>query len=218
MSNEALTAVTAEQWAVILPDLEKLLKTKQKAGEDLSAYALRLVKMASDEKKVSDDDWETLEDVTQMWVNGSKVADEKGEPPLLPPGVVGAPADAASGETEPAEATKAPAKTANGSKAPAKKAVAKKVPAKKAAAKKAAAKKTPAKSGEKSRGRPTLFSDADKITIKQKEPFRAGSASAIGFAKMKTGMTVEKAIEAGTPRRLIRWSKICDYIEVAAAK
>jgi hypothetical protein len=208
---ETLTAVTTEQWDAIRAELEKLLKIKQKAGESLPDYAVRLAKAGIDPKKVSDDDWNTLdEDTTQKWLNGASIALEKGEQIALPPGSY----DAATETSESAAAP--PAKKSGGKKAPAAKKAAAEPPAKKAAATKALAKKAakaPAK--EKGRGRPTLFSENDVIKVNQATPFRAGTASATGYAKIKDGMTVKKAIAAGAPRRLIRWANICEYITVA---
>lgn len=222
-TDTELTEVTAKQWGAIRADLEKLLSAEQKDGEPLADYARRLARAASDPKKITDDAWETLDDLTQKWVNGANSLDEKGEPVPLPPGSETS-APPAAGEGAPAGDTAAPAAKAPKRKAPAakparepeKKAPAKKVPAKKKVPeKKPAAKQAPA---EKSRGRPTLFQDTDVIHIKKKEPFRAGTASAIGFSKIRDGATVAKAVTAGTPRRLIRWAKICEYIDVRAAK
>lgn len=229
--QDMLTEVNAEQWAAIQPDLEKLLKIKRKDGETLLAYATRLAKAANDPKRVTDDAWNDLQEVTQQWINGANVLDEKGEPVPLPPGAAEAEAAAQEGSgkasdgDEPTTGREGPGK----GKAPgpnAGKAAKPKKPAKPARPAKEAKPAKPAKEAKpakpvkkddaKSRGRPTLFSNEDVITIKNKEPFRAGTASAIGFSKIKNGMTVNKAIEAGTPRRLIRWANICEYITVSA--
>lgn len=218
-ADDILTEVTAEQFATVREELEALLKTKQKKGEDLPEYAARLAKMAADPKKVSDDDWEGLSETpTQKWVNGANVALEAREQVPLPPGTddgdEGDDVDEAE-EAAAKEAAKAPRTTRGRS---AKK---QETPAKKAKAAAPKKQKTPAKkavAGGKPRGRPRLFSDDDIITVKEKEPFRAGTMSAKGFALLKTGMTVKKAVAAGTTRRLIRWANICDYIDVAPAE
>lgn len=234
MAEQEITSITAEQWTGIQADLEKLLKTKRKPSETLAVYAQRLAKMANDPKKISDEMFQTLDDLSGNWVNSFLVANEKGTgASLLPPEDPSSAVDTAADEgvtsgdeaKETAEsAATAPSKASGRTKPkskPAKAPVPEKAPTKKA--KDAAAppaKKAPAKSkadADKSRGRPALFNSADVIKIVNKEPFRAGTASADGFSKIKDGATVKKAMDAGAPRRLIRWAKICGYIEVKSA-
>lgn len=223
----ALTEVSAEQFVAIRADLEKLLKTAQKPKESLVNYAVRLAKTTADPKRVTDDDWETLDEQTQMWVNGMIDADEKGGAPTLPLGVKDevASEDAVASDVEtnkeaqarPPVKTKTKTRTEVGTvkvtpEKPSKKnKLTGKAVEKEVAPKKKSKDKKESKEG---RGRPSLFGATDVITVKQKAPFRAGTLSAIGFANIRTGATVQKAIAAGVPRRLIRWSNICGYIEI----
>lgn len=213
-----LTEVTAEQWETILPDIEKVLGLKRKKNEALIDYATRLAKTAVDPKKLTDDAWQTLDDLTQEWVNGSQHAMERGESVLLPPdtveddGVVddasddvdADDADQPDSEEDVAQELEEPAK------APTKKKPAKKTPAAPAPApaKTKAKPKAAPKSSDASttRGRPTLFGPDAKITPAHKEnPYREGSKGAAWYAKYKKGQTVDEAIAAGVPRGQIRF-------------
>lgn len=230
--SDSLTKVSLEQFVVICKDLEKLLKTEQKKGEKLGVYALRLAKRATDSSVVNDDDWETLEEQTQQWVNGMIDADEKGTALILPPAEAEAEADDADvGEQSTAEAAKPAEKKsskANGAgkkeaKAPA--SVKKAVASKKAAAdKKPAAGKKEAKAADKKEGaarrgrRPKHGEDAViKLTV-QDNPHRKGSNDFDKFKKLKNydGKTFGKAIAAGVDPSYLRYLEKREILTVKA--
>ena len=71
--------ITLEQWDAIKAELLLICKLKESA--DIRQFAHDL---ACEANKISDEDWETLTDGTQNWVNTSLVAIENHAPIVLP--------------------------------------------------------------------------------------------------------------------------------------
>lgn len=210
----------------VFAELQEVLNLEEKDGEPAEAFAERLALKAN---TLKDDEWETLSESTQRWVNDALTALEEKKDIPLPEGMVSEESteeetptqeagDAGSDpETSPKE-TKAKKK-----KAPAKaKAAPGAKPAKAAKAPTKAtkpAKKAKAKPEANGGGRPGpkgTFSRTAKIKIVAKEnPYREGTKSAKWFAVYKEGMTVEAAIAAGTPRHHIRWDAVQGNIKLS---
>jgi pyruvate/2-oxoglutarate dehydrogenase complex dihydrolipoamide acyltransferase (E2) component len=209
----------------IVEDLQALLNLEPEEGETQHEFAKRLAEKGFG---VTEENWETLSEPTQSWINDTVTAVSEKKPIsqlTLPSGIDGViPAEPVSdpetGEIieEPAPAKK-PAKKKAPAKAPAK------VAAKPAAAKPAAkpAVKAPAKKAAKTNGAPKAkvgpkgrFALTDKIKIVAKEnPYRKGSKGTTWFAKYKDGMTVEAAIAANIPRHQVRWDIDHKHIKLA---
>lgn len=68
----------------VVADLTALLKLEPKETESADDFAARLARKAND---IKDDDWQTLEEKTQEWVNAALSAIEKGKPVPLPEGL-----------------------------------------------------------------------------------------------------------------------------------
>ena len=212
----------------IVEDLQALLKLEPEEGETQHEFSKRLAEKGF---AVTEEDWETLSEPTQSWINDIVTAVSEKKPIsqlTLPSGIDDViPAEPAS-DPETGEITEEPA--------PAKKAAKKKAPAKapakaapKAAAKPAAAKpaaktaaKAPAKKAAKTNGAPKAkvgpkgrFALTDKIKVINKDsPFRKGTKAEGWHAKLKDGMTVEAAVAAGVPRHHIRWEDTLGHIKI----
>jgi hypothetical protein len=221
----------------IVEDLQALLKLEPEEGETQHEFAKRLAEKGL---AVTEENWETLSEPTQSWINDIVMAVSEKKPIsqlTLPSGIDDViPAEPAS-DPETGEITEeaAPAKKAAKKKAPSKlvgaanhasrdaaiKADNKKAkPATKPAAKTAA--KAPAKKAAKTNGAPKAkvgpkgrFALTDKIKVLHKEsPFRKGTKAEGWHAKLKDGMTVEAAVAAGVPRHHIRWEDTLGHIKI----
>lgn len=201
-------------------ELLEVTKVSRKEGEENQAFLSRVAKVANN---LQDEDWRLLSETAQDWVNAANFAsDHKQELPdfededrieeLLdaikkeeeednkagPKKKGKAVQDEEEGETDVVTKSKKAAK-ANG-KAPAK-------AAKKAAgstAKKAGTKSAPQGEG---RGRKGSFPLEAKITVKTKDnPHRTKSNDFEKFKKLKTGMTVGSAVDAGVDWGYLRYA------------
>lgn len=175
----------------IVEDLQVVLKLKPKAKETQAAFAERLARKAND---MENDDWETLSQETQVWVNAAIEAIGKSQALPLPDGIATALPEAVAEE---APAAKPKGKTA----APAAKPV-----------------KTPAKADAPStRGPKGKFGAEDAIEIvPETNPFREGTKCHTWFGKITDGMTVKQAVEAGAPRHHIRWAHTLGHLKIGA--
>ena len=188
-------------------DIEKQLlevtKITRAKGEGEQKFLRRLFDKAN---TLSDDQWESLDEVTQKWVNAAMTAvEEKTAIPLFD-GTL--PTEA---EKESTVAKKKVGKAgANGG------AAATPTASKKAAPKKAAPKKAAASGGE-TRGRKGLYPPNAKIAVKVKEnPHRESSKDYGKFKGLKNGMTIEKAVAAGVDLGYIRYAASRELIAVEA--
>lgn len=177
-------------------------------GDDESAqeYFQRIYEKAN---KMSDTDWSKLSDATQLWVNaaGDAVDEEKPIPNFDGEASEDEPADAGEEEAEPKAET---AKAGKGkAKVKEKEQMAKKekASAKAGAKEKAAApKKGAAKDAASKAGRKGTFPLEATITVKNDEnPHRKTSKDFDKFKKLKSGMTVEKAVAAGVDWGYLRY-------------
>lgn len=195
-----MSVVEAENKAFtpIVDDLLPLLKMKPQVGEAPDQFARRIAVKANDEKVLSDDDWQTLDDATQRWVNDALQSIEKKETISIP--------DALSAlclVTE-EESVKKPKKTTK--------------------AKKPKSDKTSLGQNGKSyagdkRGPKSQFEDADKIhLLVDGNPKRKNTAAHKRFALYKNGQTIKQAAEAGLSLRDIRYDVAEKYIEIKPHK
>lgn len=148
-------------------ELTKSLKLTPKDGEATQAFLARLLKK---QETLEDDAWKALPKKVQVWINAAVDAAEADKELPVPKGM-DVKADEPKGKA--AKATKANGKDKG-----------------KAAKANGKAKKVGAK-------REAPFKSDAKITVKEKAPHRDGTLIAQRYAKLKTGMTVEKAIAAG---------------------
>lgn len=202
------TEVTVEEWDFIRGELEALLKTKQKKNEDLPAYALRLALGAADDKKITDEQWEDLdEERTQKWVNGAIILSEKNQPVPLPAELLEAAPDAdadaddegdepeqgeVDGDEEEEEAPASAPKRKAGRAASTKK------DAKPGKPKRAAS--------STSKGRPSALDKKAPITILVKpSPYKKGSKIDGRYALLAKRKTVGAALEAGVGSGYVRY-------------
>jgi len=200
----------AEQ--TMVAELQALFALEVKKDESQQSFAHRLV---LDANEMPQDDWETLSEKTQAWVNEAlEVMSKKGKDADIPlPEGIETMISGGSVETPPApEDDVKPAKPTK--VATVKKKAAAKPPEKKATKKASVAKpskaKAPAKQKAKKapapRGPRGLFAITGKIKILAKEnPYRAKTNSHAWFSKYKSGVTVATAIDGGIPRHHIRW-------------
>lgn len=176
--------------STIAAELFSALKVKTVAGEDSAELAERLARKGAD---VSDAVWETLSQEAQVWVNSAVEAIEGGK--ALPPleGLEALLEGDDDGEEEEEVVAKSNGKV-------------------KKAPKEAKAKKAATGSG---RGRKGKFAPDAKIKVLPVEnPFRAGSKCFSWFSKIKSGMTVKEAVDAGAPRNHIRWAHTLGHLEI----
>lgn len=212
----SLTKVTQEQWDAIRSDLEALLEVQQKDDESLEDYALRLAKRTNDKDVVSDDEWETLDETTQLWVNGAIDADEKGKPVPLP--LVESGAAAAPGAGRPASAKEPP-------KGPAKEATPNKAAPKKASSGSAAKTQKPSNGAAPAGGagrrgrRPKHGEDAVIKLASSENPHRKGAKDHEKFVQLKRydGKTLGKALAAGIEPAYIRYLEKRELVSFQAA-
>ena len=206
--DDRLKEVDMAQWTDIRAELEKLLKLKQKEGETLQTYALRLARRASNDSVVSDDDWERLQEQTQRWVNGViEDADEKGLPPMLPPELL---------KLEPTPEPAAKRKAAKAAPAEAAKKVdsGKKKDGKKAP--KEAAKPAAVGNGSRVGRLPSKYPTTARIKLlREGNPYRTNTKGASGYSKYREGMTVKQALAAGIHRHQISYDARHGNIAVA---
>lgn len=189
----------------VLEDLETKLKVKQKTGEGMQEYLTRIAYKAND---ISDDDWEDLENDTQLWVNASleaiQTAKGSGQPApkLKIDGYYYKQPETSNDTTEEEEeddmAKKSKAKAAAPKAAP-------KVAAKKNGSTKAAASAT---------GRPAKYHPDAKIVTVAKNPYREGSKSHTNFQRYQKGMTIAEAAKAGVPIDYLRWDASHGHIGI----
>jgi len=206
-------------------ELAKVLKLKQKDGEDLDAYARRLAVAAN---KIPDDAWETLSEPAQLWVNAAlKAIEKKEELPVLSNNGDTAEAMSSEKEADPGEAAEgtkqgAPAQSEESDVATksVKSSTKKKVAV--AKPKKAVATKAPAKvkgagvTGESHRGPKPKFAADAKIKLLVKEnPHNEGSGRYKRWLKYKDGMTVAEAIKAGLKYVNLRYSVSDGHIKIS---
>jgi hypothetical protein len=221
-----MAAITAKQFATIRADAEKLLKTQQKPKETLAAYVLRLAKAASDPKKTTDEDWETLDETTQKFLNGVLEADEKGQ--MIPLHDAPAPEEPEEEEQEDGDipgtgedhgakkAKSPPARTAAKAKAAAKK------PAKAPPAKAPRAAKPPKEVPAAAAGRPgrkPKHPDDSIIRVDVEEnPHRKGAKDYDKFKKLKAkdGRTIAEALKGGVELGYLRYAEKRGIITIKA--
>lgn len=195
----------------VVADLQGVLDLAVKKGETQAVFAERLARAANDETNMSNDDWETLDNETQVWVNTATEAIKRSEAIPLPTGI---------DFIIPAEKTEeAPAKPSTKAKKEAAPKEEKPAPkeAKKEKAEKPAkvAKETAKENGGAPRGPRGKFAADAKINIvAEKNPFRDGTKCYGWFGKITEGMTVAEAVEAGAPRNHIRWAHTLGHIKI----
>lgn len=220
---DIVTKVTAAQWSRIREDLEALLEIQQKDDEDVGAYALRLARRANDANVVSDDDWDTLEELTQCWVNGAIDAADKGKPIPLPPELLATPAEEESPPPNKASRKKKViAKKASG-EAPAAECSAE--PAeeppepKKSKGRRGAAVPTPRSSGGTRGRRLKHGEDAIIVIASPDNPHREGAKDHGKFVQLKryAGKSLGKAIAAGVEPSYIRYLEKRSLVSFKAA-
>ena len=186
----------------VFAELQKLMGLEQKPGEAAPDFAERLALKGNNLK---DDEWESLSEAAQRWVNTALTALEDKDDIPLPDGLIVEEDGEASPEQEAAEEEAQEA-------APAK--AKKKSSAKKAAPAKAA--KVVKTNGGAKPGPKGTFEAADKIKVLAKEnPYREGTKGAGWFGAYKTGMTVQAAMEAGVPRHHLRFDMKHKNISIA---
>ncbi len=194
----------------VFAELLEVLGLEEKEGEAALAFAERLALKAN---TLKDDEWATLSESGQLWVNTAlKAFEEKSDIPL-PAGMVQEKAgegvaQEAEGTIVMASMTKKKAVARSGAKK--KKVVATSAKPTKAAkpAKKAGA------NGERP-GPKGLFQLADKIKlIAASNPYRFGTKGAVGYSKYKNNMKAADALALGVTRRQIRYDTRKGYIQV----
>ena len=186
----------------VFAELQKLMGLEQKPGEAALDFAERLALKGNNLK---DDEWESLSEAAQRWVNTALTALEDKDDIPLPDGLIVEGGEEALPEQEAAEEEAQEA-------APAK--AKKKSSAKKAAPAKAA--KVVKTNGGAKPGPKGTFEAADKIKVLAKEnPYREGTKGAGWFGAYKTGMTVQAAMEAGVPRHHLRFDMKHKNISIA---
>ena len=193
----------------VVEELQSLLELEVKPGESATAFAERLARKADDLK---DDDWQTLTEATQRWVNSAIDAISSHSEIALPSGI-----DAVEGLTdEEEEGSTVDNEGVDMSKRPAKKSGGKKL----LKQIKKAAKKFVAASGNGTqatkRGPKHKLSPSARITVLAKvNPHRPGSADFDRFNLYKSKMTVEEALKAGVRSRDINWHAAKGCIRVS---
>jgi len=171
--------VTQGQYDQIRAEVEKFTKTTPAPGEDDVTYALRL--MAASQSKIDDDDWETLSEDTQRWLNETQEANDKGWTPALPD-------DHTSPDTvaEESEVLDKQPKAKNMKP------------------------KAPPKDNKISapRGRPSIYGLEDRVKVLCKgNPHRPDTKSYVAFSKITDGGTVNEQLEAGVPLSYLRYAQ-----------
>jgi len=150
----------------IRKELEELTGINKRAKESEPKFLTRLVRAATDNTKVSDDDWDGLSDDAQNWVTDAVEAmNNKEDYPAFP-------------DAEDEEKPKASSKAKTNGKA--------KPPAKRAAAKKPAAKKPAAKATAKKAKASAKDAD-DGGASKDKFGLREGSKSSLAADMFEAG-------------------------------
>lgn len=202
----------------IAQELSEATKVSRKTNEEEQAFLVRLHEKAN---ALTDEEWRSLSNEAQDWVNSAGKAREKGKKvPALATTNGSAPAE----EAEEAEETKeeAPAKKAKTTKAKTTKAK-KAAPAKKAKTKttkaepKAKTKTAKAKStATGKRGRKGKFPLDGTIKLLQEgNPHRTGTKSHKMFSKYKQGMSVEQALAAGIKWKDLSLSSQFGFIKIS---
>ena len=185
----------------VVEELQALLELETKPDESAQDFVERLAKKAD---VLKDDDWATLSEETQSWVNSAIEAISTKTDIPLPVGL-----DTVAGLAVNAPAEEAPEAA---EAAPAKKGKAKPKKEPKTAKPKA---KVKASTTGATRGPKGKFALTDKIKLLKKEnPFRLGTKCFGWYALYTNGMTVEAAITAGIPRHHIRWGQTLGHIKI----
>lgn len=198
-------AVSDKKFTPIVDDLLPLLKLQPEAGEAPEQFARRVAVKANDEKSLSDDDWQTLDDVTQRWVNQALQNIEKKETISVPEALS---VLCTEMEESMKKAKKVAAKAAKVSKP-------KKIAS---SGKTVTGQNGKSYVGEK-RGPKSQFDLTDKIhVLVDKNPKRNNTAAFKRFELYKNGQTVKQAEEAGLSLRDIRYDVAEKYIEVISQK
>lgn len=149
-------------------ELTSALKLKPKPGEGTQAFLAKLLKK---QEGLKDDEWKQLPKKAQVWINAAVDAAEADKELPVPKGM----------EATAAEEPKADKKSAKAN----------------GKADKGKAAKGNGKAKKVGAPRVAPFKPDAKITVKEKAPHRDGSLIAQRYSKLKTGMTVEKALAAG---------------------
>lgn len=166
-------------------ELSKVLNMRPKEDETPEAYAERMARKAND---ISDDDWGTLSNGTQVWVNEALGKIENGAKPPIPEGFK------ELGALPPPKKPKTP-------KAPKQPKKAGEVTVEKGV--------RPGPKGN--------FDLTSVINLKDEaNPHREGTMDHGKFAKIKSGMTVGAVLEAGVERSYLRYLIRLDKAEIRA--
>ena len=193
----------------VVEELQSLLELEVKPDEGAQAFAERLARKAD---SLKDDDWATLSEATQRWVNSAIDAISGHTDIDLPSGI-----DTIEGLAEEEEGSTVDNEGVDMSKRPAKKSGGKKLlkQIKKAAKKFVAASGNGTQATAK-RGPKHKLSPSARITVLAKtNPHRPGSADFDRFNLYKSKMTVEEALKAGVRSRDINWHAAKGCIRVS---
>jgi hypothetical protein len=196
----------------IFEELQGVTSVELAEGQSNLDFWTALVKAAD---KVTAEEWESLSDLTQTWVNIGQFCLENGEDipdPNDKAAIKVAKAAMAKADMEAADATvKKEAKKANSA---AKKSV-KSKSVKAVSEKELVAGKSKSKGNGGGRGRKGLFPLDAKIKVLAKEnPHRKGTILHKYFDKYKTGMTVQTALDAGIVWANLRYLNGRELIQV----
>lgn len=174
----------------IVKELVEVCRLTPSPGENGQDFAKRLAVKVNG---LDDDTWASLQEDTQLWVNDALKAVEKKKDIELPDGL----RNMLLPEGTPgAEKSSKP----------------------KGAKKPAEVTSEEAYVGAR-RGPKGKFKSGDTIKVlADKNPFREGTKAAAKFGKLKSGMTLEDAVEAGAPRSHIRWAVSLGHLEIVPAK
>jgi hypothetical protein len=192
----------------IFEELTDLLGLEMKDGEPAPDFAERLALKANN---IKDNDWETLTEKAQVWVNSALTAlEEKTDLPALE-GLYLETEEVSKSDVEGQELENDPPTQKPKAK---KKAVTALTTAFKA--KKPKIEKKAVSTGGGRPGPKSMFADNAKIKVLvDKNPKRAGSESALRFAKYKTGQTVAEAFEAGLSSADLRYDTLHKFITIS---
>lgn len=193
-------------------ELTAVTKVSRKGDEPDQTYFERLFEKVN---SLPDDNWETLSEEAKIWANS--VSDILGPPRKKEP--------LPNFDGEVPEKDASPKKTKSSGKAAKTTKATKDVASEKAskkgapvATKGAAKAKAPSKTEEKAetRGRKAKYEPSAKISVKAEEnPHRKSSKDYAKFAKLKNGMTVQKALDGGIDRGYLRYVVDRDLVSIA---
>jgi len=178
--------MTPKQWEALKEELQGFVNLKLKKAESTEAFARRLALKAN--SQISDDDWNTMSDDTQTWVNETLEAIDKGNVIDLPEG----------------EHDDPPAAKATGKRGQAK-----------GKGNSKGKGKGKSKGAAANAGRPGRYPADAKITvIMKKNPHRAGTRAHEYYASYKKGGTVADALQAGVTFSYMAWQVERDIIKI----